>query len=257
MHIRTVYPILMISLFLLFPAMAFPMDFYEFNDYLGLCPVSKTLTQISDRGSYLATVQDSDKFAKICPRIENGKRVLMHKLDPDHWLIRIDASEIQFRFEDLGYAPTRGGRFRLTKLCDTCPSRPARSPAAATADDAGRGSAGAPGSGEEPQKYVIFDFDKDIVKPPYFYVINEIIKDLKADPSAKVTINGHTCSIGPKKYNLTLSQKRALAVKRYMIQKGIAANRIVTQGFGYDKPFAGNGTADGRSQNRRVEFMLR
>ncbi|MFZ5571550.1 MAG: OmpA family protein [Thermodesulfobacteriota bacterium] len=265
--------ILAAGFFLLFPQPVFGLDFYEFNDYLGLCPVSKTLTLVSDGGSYVATVQDPIKFGKICPQTEEGKRVLMYKLDPDHWLVRIDGGEVQFRFEDCGYAPAKGDKFQLTKICDDCPGRQGRGgrwggsggssggPGGAGGADGTGGPGGmsrdGSGAGGEPENYVIFDFDKDIVKPPYFYIIDNIIRDLKADPEAQVVLQGHTCSIGSQTYNLNLSRKRAQAVRQYMIRNGIAARRIITMGFGYDKPFAGNGTADGRSQNRRVEFIVR
>ena len=67
---------------------------------------------------------------------------------------------------------------------------------------------------------------------------------------------GYTDSIGTEQYNLGLSQRRANAVKEYLVSKGIAANRIYTEGKGEADPIASNATREGRAQNRRVEIEI-
>ena len=71
--------------------------------------------------------------------------------------------------------------------------------------------------------------------------------------SLKVQIDGHTDAIGSPGYNVALSERRANAVKQYLVRKGVDASRIETQGFGLTKPIATNDTAEGRALNRRAE----
>jgi OOP family OmpA-OmpF porin len=71
----------------------------------------------------------------------------------------------------------------------------------------------------------------------------------------RVSIEGHTDSIGTDAYNQKLSERRARTVRDHMVGQGIAADRITTRGFGESKPIASNETAEGRAQNRRVEIF--
>ena len=79
---------------------------------------------------------------------------------------------------------------------------------------------------------------------------------MKDYPDLKIVIEGHTDSVGDAAYNKILSQKRAYAVKKYMVAKGIGANRIKARGFGENKPIASNKTNKGRKKNRRVEAAV-
>ncbi len=72
----------------------------------------------------------------------------------------------------------------------------------------------------------------------------------------KVRIEGHTDSRGSARYNKKLSQRRVDSVRTYLIGQGIAAGRLVAQGFGEEKPIASNRTRAGRAKNRRVEFVI-
>ena len=71
---------------------------------------------------------------------------------------------------------------------------------------------------------------------------------------ASLTIGGHTDSVGKDDFNLTLSQKRADAVKVYLIGKGIDSNRLTSIGYGETQPIADNKSALGKAKNRRVEL---
>ncbi|HBH86710.1 MAG TPA: hypothetical protein DDY17_03775 [Syntrophaceae bacterium] len=75
-------------------------------------------------------------------------------------------------------------------------------------------------------------------------------------PNRNVVIEGHTDNVGSAEYNMTLSKRRADSVKKALVERGIAENRITTKGYGQTAPIAGNKTAAGRQQNRRVEVII-
>ena len=104
---------------------------------------------------------------------------------------------------------------------------------------------------------VEFDTGKSVVKPRYDKEIQNVADFLKKNPDKKIMIGGHTDTMGNKKANLTLSQKRADAVKKVLVSKfGIKSSRIEAKGFGGSKPMTSNATAEGRQQNRRVEAVV-
>ena len=103
---------------------------------------------------------------------------------------------------------------------------------------------------------VKFNFDNSTIKKGYYKDINNLTKVMKNYPDLKVVIEGHTDSVGDAAYNKILSQKRAYAVKKYMVAKSIDANRIKARGFGENKPIASNKTNKGRMKNRRVEAAV-
>lgn len=117
---------------------------------------------------------------------------------------------------------------------------------------------------EEPKcdKIVInsiqFDFDKAVIKPEFYPVLDEAAAELqKPECSGKsVTIEGYTCSMGPEAYNLKLSERRAASAKQYLVDKGLSADRFTTVGNGEANPIADNKTKKGRMMNRRVEFQV-
>jgi len=105
-------------------------------------------------------------------------------------------------------------------------------------------------------KGLLFDYDKWDIKAQYHDELNVAVKVLDMNPSMKVQIQGHTDSMGSDAYNQTLSEKRAGAVRDYMVSKGISADRLTVKGFGESKPVATNDTAEGRAQNRRVQLDI-
>ena len=80
------------------------------------------------------------------------------------------------------------------------------------------------------------------------------VQILTDHPTVKISVEGHTDNTGDAAFNQKLSERRAAAVKTYLVKKGIGADRIVTSGYGQSKPIADNKTAAGRAANRRVEF---
>jgi len=75
-------------------------------------------------------------------------------------------------------------------------------------------------------------------------------------PTVIVRVEGHTDSVGSDKYNQRLSERRAHAVVKYLIGKGIESNRLQAAGFGESRPIAPNETPEGRAKNRRTEFHI-
>lgn len=103
--------------------------------------------------------------------------------------------------------------------------------------------------------YVNFDFAKATLKPDAQPIIAQIVELLKRNPDLKVSIDGHTDSIGGHDYNVKLSQARAASVVAAITAAGIDAGRLKSAGYGPDKPVASNDSEDGRAKNRRVELV--
>jgi len=101
---------------------------------------------------------------------------------------------------------------------------------------------------------VLFDFDKSNIKPQYYRFLDDAAKVFEMNPSIKVEVQGNTDNIGTAKYNMGLSLRRANAVMQYLINKGVAPNRLNARGFGFSRPVATNDTDEGRALNRRVEL---
>ena len=103
---------------------------------------------------------------------------------------------------------------------------------------------------------VDFEFNSAQLTMPAEQTLDQVASALHAQPELLVEIQGHTDSIGSDSYNLNLSRKRAEAVKAYLVSKGLADSSLTAQGYGKTKPIASNATAEGRAQNRRVEFVV-
>lgn len=103
---------------------------------------------------------------------------------------------------------------------------------------------------------ILFDVNSDVIQPSSYGVLKEIATALKENPSVNIKIIGHTDSDGDANANLTLSQKRALAVKNILVSEfKIAENRMQTNGKGESEPSDTNKSAIGKANNRRVEFI--
>ena len=108
----------------------------------------------------------------------------------------------------------------------------------------------------ELKQTVFFDTNRATIKRVSFALLTEVAQALKDNPTIKVEIQGHTDSQGSDRANLKLSQKRAESVRTYLIKKAVTSDRMVAKGYGESTPIADNRTAEGRSQNRRVEFVI-
>jgi outer membrane protein OmpA-like peptidoglycan-associated protein len=103
---------------------------------------------------------------------------------------------------------------------------------------------------------ILFDFGSDRLRPESTPTLKEIGAMLAEHPELRLMIEGHTDNVGNAQSNQLLSEKRAAAVKAYLVANhAIAADRLETAGFGATKPAAANDTPEGRQTNRRVELV--
>lgn len=101
-----------------------------------------------------------------------------------------------------------------------------------------------------------FQSGRDVIKRSSYAILNNVAGIMQLNPAYKLLIQGHTDSQGDEDMNMELSEKRALAVKNYLIDNGIDENRMRSQGFGETQPVATNDSSAGRAKNRRVEFKV-
>ena len=103
---------------------------------------------------------------------------------------------------------------------------------------------------------VLYAFNSGDINSSSYPTLNDLITVLNKYPDTNIEVQGHTDSTGTLEYNQTLSEKRAASVADYLRAHNIASDRITTKGFGKTAPKYDNGTAEGRAQNRRAEFLI-
>lgn len=104
---------------------------------------------------------------------------------------------------------------------------------------------------------VLFDFDKDIIRPRAEDKLDSFGTFMKQHPKTTAVLEGHTDNYGSEAYNEGLSLRRAESVKKYIVGKfAIDPARLTTKGYGYSRPVATNKTSEGRQQNRRVVAVI-
>lgn len=118
---------------------------------------------------------------------------------------------------------------------------------------AGRAAAAVPPS---PLKDVFFDFDKSNIRDDQKGALGENVSWLKSNPSAKITLEGHCDERGTAEYNLGLGERRAKAVKDYLIAAGIPADRVSTISYGKERPFVLGHDESAWKWNRRGHFVI-
>jgi len=107
-----------------------------------------------------------------------------------------------------------------------------------------------------PLENVFFNINKSQLKPESHNELNRLIKFINKNKDLKFEISGHTDNTGTTAYNKKLSQKRAEAVKHYLVTKGCNSANLTAKGYGKTKPVADNSTDIGKAKNRRVEFKV-
>jgi OOP family OmpA-OmpF porin len=115
---------------------------------------------------------------------------------------------------------------------------------------------GCPQKGSITLEGVTFDYNSAKLTAGSLNALDDVADGLKKHPRLKVELQGHTDSKGPDAYNLTLSQKRADAVRNYLIKDGVPSTQITAKGYGEGQPIADNATEEGRAMNRRVVMFV-
>ena len=103
---------------------------------------------------------------------------------------------------------------------------------------------------------LFFDSGKSALKPGARNTLTKIAEQLRVNEDTRIAVEGHTDSVGSDATNQTLSEKRAAAVRDYLVSRGVPTSRITTSGLGETSPIATNDTPAGRQQNRRVELVI-
>ncbi len=103
---------------------------------------------------------------------------------------------------------------------------------------------------------VTFDFNSADLGADAASILDAAVASLEEAPEAEVVVAGHSDSVGSDAYNQQLSERRASSVRDYLVDHGIAAERLEVKGFGESQPVADNSTAEGRAENRRVELNV-
>ena len=106
-------------------------------------------------------------------------------------------------------------------------------------------------------RVIYFDFDSYTIKPEFQQLIDGHARFLKANPSRRISIEGHTDDLGGSEYNLALGQKRSEAVRRALTLLGVNDSQIEAVSFGKEKPAVQGTSDDARAQNRRAEIVYR
>ncbi len=104
---------------------------------------------------------------------------------------------------------------------------------------------------------VYFEIDSDVIQARSYSLLDSVADVIIGLPQITlVRIEGHTDSVGSAAHNLDLSRRRAASVVRYLTERGVAAERLSSEGFGEDRAIDTNDTDEGRANNRRVEFRI-
>src|SRR5690606_12223030 len=103
-------------------------------------------------------------------------------------------------------------------------------------------------------KEIFFETKSEKLSSQSFAALNDVVTILKNNPRLSLQIEGHTDNVGTEAFNLTLSERRANAVRQYFVEQGIEGERLKATGFGQNKTIADNKTAAGKAKNRRVEL---
>jgi outer membrane protein OmpA-like peptidoglycan-associated protein len=104
---------------------------------------------------------------------------------------------------------------------------------------------------------IIFDFDRDVLRPDALPVLQQVLAALRADPALQFQIEGHASAEGTSEYNFALGERRAGAVRGYLIAQGIDAGRLSTISYGEERPRFENTSEANRAMNRRAAFVVR
>ena len=186
-----------------------------------------------------------------CPELDNDLDGILDTADKCP-----NQSEDPDGFEDADGCPDLDNdKDNVADLEDQCPNEP------------GPPDGDRPGCPRKPALVVVtdkeikitqqihFEFDKDIIRKESFPILDAVAEVLQKNPEMRIEIQGHTDNKGSAAYNAKLSDRRAASVRKYLVAKGIAPERLVSHGYGLSRPLVPNDTDQNRALNRRVQFI--
>ena len=103
---------------------------------------------------------------------------------------------------------------------------------------------------------VYFDFDRSSLRPDAMRLLDDAVAKLQANPTKNLVIEGHTCNIGTAEYNLALGERRANAVRQYLVAQGVPADRVKTISYGKERPDPVGSDEAAWARNRRAVTEL-
>jgi peptidoglycan-associated lipoprotein len=147
----------------------------------------------------------------------------------------------------------------------TCSNTPGSVPVTVTVSDGKGGTASdtitiqcvEPKRPEWKFEDVHFDFDRYTLRPEALRILDEAVKAMQADTTLRLTIEGHTDSIGTNEYNLALGERRANAAREYLVSRGVSADRLNIVSYGEERPKHDNTREETRRLNRRAALTVR
>jgi outer membrane protein OmpA-like peptidoglycan-associated protein len=221
------------------------------NDHDGLLD---DLDRCPDLPEDLDGVQDDDG----CPEGDLDDR------DGDTILDDLDRCPDQPEDDD-GWQDTDGcpdldnDRDSLLDLDDLCPDQPETYNGSQDGDGCpDRGVATRVEDGILILEPITFEYDQAVIEKASYYILDAVVATMNGYPDiALIEVQGHTDERGDDRYNLELSERRAAAVMAYLVEHGVAANRLTSHGYGETAPLDKRHTGAAWSKNRRVDFVLR
>jgi OOP family OmpA-OmpF porin len=203
------------------------------------CPDTPKGVQVDANGCPLDSDGDGvPDYRDKCPDTPKGAKV-----DADGCEIKAAVPETM----PAPMAPLDSDNDGVPDSMDKCPDTPAGTRVDHT---------GCPMADKVELKGVWFAFDSSAITPESASVLDEVAQTFKRYPDMKAEVAGHTCNIGTERYNQGLSERRANAVRDYLIGQGVESDRLTARGYGELQPMVSNATIEGRRQNRRVELHI-
>jgi outer membrane protein OmpA-like peptidoglycan-associated protein len=211
------------------------------------------------KDSCVLSPEDKDSYLDEdgCPELDNDLDTILDANDKDAaGKVCINDPEDPDGYEDADGCPEPDNdKDQVVDLEDQCPNEP------------GVVGGDKPGCPKKPSLVIVtekeikitqqihFEFDKDKIRPESFPILDAVVEVLQQNPKIKLEIQGHTDNKGAPAYNKSLSDRRAASVKKYLVAKGIAADRLTSKGYGMERPIVPNDTVQNRALNRRVQFV--
>ncbi|MDI1475855.1 OmpA family protein [Polyangium sp. y55x31] len=214
----------------------------------------------NSKDSCVLVPEDKDGYLDDdgCPELDNDLDTILDDADKDPATGKSCANEPEDPdgYEDVDGCPEPDNdKDTVPDLEDQCPNEP------------GVVGGDKPGCPKKPSLVIVtekeikitqqihFEFDKDKIKPDSFAILDAVAQVLQDNPKIKIEIQGHTDNKGSAVYNKKLSDRRAAAVLKYLVAKGIDPSRLTSHGYGMEVPLVPNTTDQNRALNRRVQFV--